>query len=168
MNKKKIRSLLSNIGILCVSAFLAGCPCPACDLLMCGDGTIETVSGETRTCVVAPVACGEGTMEQMMGGQRECVPEDPDGILECGADTYQQEQTFGGQRECTPGMSSCPAGEIEYLDKDSNKMCRPIDTVCGEGTFEQTFGGQRECVPDDTGLSCGSGTSEVDGQCEVM
>jgi len=168
MRNKYLNTVLGNIGLLTVSVLIAGCPCPACDQLMCGDGTIETMTGEARTCVVAPVGCGDGTMEQTFGGQRECVPIDPGDILECGADTHQQEQTFGGQRECVPEETTCGPGEIEYLDQNSDVMCRPVDTVCGDGTFEQTFGGQRECVPDDTGLSCGDGTHEVDGQCELM
>jgi len=161
MNIQKIRAIISNVSLLALSAFLAGCPCTACDKLMCGDGTIETISGEERTCIVASVSCGDGAMEQTMGGQRECVPvADPGDILECGDGTHQQEQTIGGQRECVLGDTSCTDGEIEYLDKDGNVLCHPIDAVCGEGTFEQTIGGQRECVPDDTGLSCGEGTME--------
>lgn len=161
MNKQKIKAIISNGGLLLVSAFLAGCPCTACDKLMCGDGTIEIMSDEVRTCTVAPVSCGDGAKEQTIGGQRECVPIAlPADILECGAGTHEQEQTFGGQRECVLGATTCATAEVETVDADGNLGCKAVPFLCADGTFEQTIGGQRECVPDDTDLSCGTGTKE--------
>lgn len=156
MTKQKLVRIFTNAGLLITSALLAGCPCPACDVLTCGPGTIEEMVGTDRTCVVTPLSCGSGALEQTTGGQRECVP-DAD-VTSCGTDTHEREQTTGGQRECLPGPSTCAAGEVEYLDSDGNLACRSVDFVCADGTHEQTTGGQRECVFD--AANCGSGTHE--------
>ena len=155
-----LRAVLGNVALMAVSVVLAGCPCPACDKLTCGEGTTEIQIGEERTCVVTPLTCGDGAHEQATGGQRECVPTDPGEVLECGTGTYEQEPAVGGQRECVPGTSTCPAGQIEVLNADNTKSCMSGPLACAEGTHEQATGGQRECVPNDTNLSCGDGTQE--------
>ena len=167
--ERKIR-IFEVAGIMLISALLAGCPCPKCDSLACGSGTMEEMVGEQRTCVVTPISCGKGTKEQPTGGQRECVPTDTGEILECGAGTYEQEQPTGGQRECVPGTSSCPAGQIEVKSSNGSVSCKPGVLSCGEGTQEQPIGGQRECVVAGSDLSCGQGTKEqpVGGQRECQ
>ena len=167
---KNLRSLLGKASLLTASLALAGCPCPVCEQLTCGDGTVEVQVGEVRSCEVIPLSCGSGQQEQATGGQRECQPTTPGDILECGTDTYQQEQATGGQRECVPGASSCTASQIEILNDDGTTGCMDLPLACGEGTHEQTTGGQRECVLDDTGLGCGEGTHEqtTGGQRECL
>lgn len=160
MNIQKVKRLSSIGATLLISAVLAGCPCEECARLNCGEGTMEQMNGDDRTCVVTPVSCGSGAHEQATGGQRECVPDNPDNILECGTDTYQQEQATGGQRECVPGETSCLDGEIEVLHPDETTSCSLEALSCADGTHEQATGGQRECVLDDSNLGCGEGTHE--------
>lgn len=158
MNNIKLVRYLRLAGLLLVSALLGGCPCPDCDVLVCGEGTLETMIGLDRTCVITPVSCGTGAHEQATGGQRECVPNNPGDVLECGTSTH--EQATGGQRECVPGGTSCAAGEIEVLNPDNSLSCESVHLDCADGTHEQTTGGQRECVLNDVNLACGNGTKE--------
>lgn len=146
-----------------VAIAIAGClHNPPIKLVTCGYGTIETLVGGERFCVVAPLSCGDGTQEQASGGERECLPEpDPD-ILTCGEGTYELEQAAGGERECIDPPATaptCDADEVAYVKEDGNIGCRP-NIVCGDGTYEQASGGERECVPDGSVSQCGSGTQE--------
>lgn len=160
MKIENARRYIQNLALLSVSAFLAGCPCPACDALICGQGTMETMIGADRTCVVTPLTCGGGAHEQMVGGERECAPVEPGNVLECGVDTHEQEQAIGGERECVPGDTTCAPGQIEINNADGTLSCENGPVSCGEGTHEQAIGGERECVLDDANLGCGEGTHE--------
>ena len=170
MTTKGFFRILGNAGLLGITAVLAGCLCPKCDSLTCGNGTMEEMVGGQRTCVATPVSCGGGTQEQPTGAQRECVPVNTGDILECGAGTYEHEQAPGGPRACVSGASSCPAGQIEVLNTDGTKSCKSGTLACGDGTQEQAIGGQRECVVVGSDLACGTGTQEqaVGGQRECQ
>ncbi len=160
MNNNYLLRYVRLAGLLLVTALLGGCPCPACDSLICGVGTMETMIAQDRTCVVTPISCGDGAHEQATGGQRECVLDASETALECGSGTHEQEQATGGQRECILGASTCTAGEIEVVNPDNTISCQAVALECAEGTQEQATGGQRECVPVGTGLQCSNGTHE--------
>lgn len=128
--------------------------------LHCGTyGTMETMIGGERHCVIAPLSCGDGTQEQATVGERECTPVAGADLLHCGTGTYELEQATVGERECVAGASPCAADQVAYVDANGGIACRP-NVVCGDGTYEQATVGERECVPTGSVSGCGSGTQE--------
>jgi hypothetical protein len=175
MKNQTIRRVFLFSGTALMAMSLTGCK--HIDPLMCGYGTIETLIGGERHCVVAPVSCGAGTQEaeQATGVERECEKKPDADFLKCGDNTYELEQATGVERErqCMPGTSPCPAGKIAYADANGVAQCRD-NYVCGEGTYEQATGGERECVPEGSVSGCGPGTEEkeqatgVERECETL
>jgi len=173
MNRKEIWQEI-RFGVLALAAIsITGCnhvrpdPMP----LSCGYGTIETLVGGERHCVVAPLSCGDGTQEQATGVERECLPEAGADVLTCGDNTFELEQATGGERECVVGTSECGLDQVAYVTEDGGVACRP-NIVCGDGTYEQATGGERECVPTGSVSDCGAGTQEqatgVERECEAL
>ena len=162
MKTQTMRQALATTCLVLISATMTGCwHVKPPDPVFCGNGTLEKMVGQKRTCVVARLDCGNGTQEQATGGQRECSATGAGNLLKCGMGTHQQEQATGGQRECVPDTATtlCGTGEIEFVKDDGTLSCRP-DLLCANGTYEQATGGQRECVPSDSNIGCGNGTHE--------
>ena len=158
MNKKAVWQTIRFAVLALAAISVTGCnhhvrPDP----LSCGYGTIETLIGGERNCVVAPLSCGDGTQEQATGGERECQPEVGADVLTCGAGTSELEQASGGERECVSGASECASDQVAYVTEDGDIACRP-NIVCGDGSYEQATGGERECVPTGSVSGCGADT----------
>ena len=101
MIRKEAWQILRFAGLALLAMSLAGCWHVKPDSLKCGYGTIETLIGGERYCVVAPLSCGDGTFEfeQATGSERECRPEENPDVLTCAVGTFELEQATGGERE---------------------------------------------------------------------
>ena len=163
MNRKAVWQTLRFAGLALAAISVTGCnhvrPGPVLVPLNCGYGTVETLIGGERYCVVAPLSCGNGTQEQATGGERECLPEAGADVLTCNDDTFALEQATGGERECVLADPGCAADHVAYVTENGVIACRP-NIVCGTGTYEQATGGERECVPTGSVSDCGAGTQQ--------